>query len=250
VRTCGIDLASQPNRTAVAVIDWTATGAVVSDVRLGATDDELLTAIASADRTGIDAPIGWPDAFVDVLSAHHAGDSAHERRGFAEPGVSRFTRRLTDERVRERTGLVPLSVSADRIAYVALRAVRLLAQLEAGEGFDASRIDGTAVEAYPAAALKIWGLSHNRYKGVPRQTQLAALVTDLTGAAPWLDLTRHASLCTSNDDSFDAVVTALIARAAALGLTEPPERTEREIAGREGWVHMPTVPLAALDPRS
>jgi hypothetical protein len=43
--------------------------------------------------------------------------------------------------------------------------VRLLVQFGPGEGSDVNRTDGTIVEAYPVAALKIWGLSHDRYKG-------------------------------------------------------------------------------------
>lgn len=248
MRTLGVDLASQPNRTAMATIEWSDTGAEVTAVQHGVTDGEILDSLQSADRSGIDAPFGWPDAFAQLIDAHQDGRSAEEVEFFAEPGVTRFVRRLTDEKVRTSFGLVPLSVSADRIAYVALRAVRLLAQLD-GPGFDVDRANGTAVEAYPAAALKVWGLSHNKYKGLPQQAVLSTLLSDLETIAPWLDFGAHRKLCATTDDAFDAVITALIARAAALGLTHPPDEMEAPIARREGWIHVPSAPLSALDPR-
>ena len=233
----------------MATIEWSGTGASITAVQTIVTDADILAAAPSADKVGIDAPFGWPDAFVDVVAAHHIGDVPREETLFTDPGVTRFVARRTDEWVRATTGLIPLSVSADRIAYVALRAVRLLAGLD-GPDFDASRIDGTAVEAYPAAALKTWRLQHNRYKGRPQQVALAALVDELEAQAPWLDFGPHRTLCTTSDDAFDAVITALIARAAALGLTVLPDTEHAAIARREGWIHVPSAPLDALAPQA
>ena len=43
------------------------------------------------------------------------------------------------------------------------------------------------------------------------------------------------------------LVGSLVARAAALGLTQPPETDqERDRAAREGWIHVPTNPLPHL----
>ena len=41
---------------------------------------------------------------------------------------------------------------------------------------------------------------------------------------------------------------AVAARAAALGLTEPPGDAQRDLAEREGWIHLPAdgVTLRAL----
>lgn len=248
MRTLGIDLASQPIRTAMATLEWSGSGAIVTALQLPVTDADILEAVPEADKVGIDAPFGWPDAFVDVVSARHIDDVPRQQRLFTDPGVTRFVARRTDEWVRATTGLIPLSVSADRIAYVALRAVRLLALLD-GPDFDAGRVNGTAVEAYPAAALKTWQLQHNRYKGRPQQETLAALVGELEAQAPWLDLGPYRTLCVTSDDAFDAVITALIARAAALGLTELPDAEHAAAAEREGWIHVPTAPLDALAPQ-
>jgi hypothetical protein len=59
--------------------------------------------------------------------------------------------------------------------------------------------------------------------------------------------------CAESDDALDAVLCALIARAAALGLTEPPPPDGLEPARVEGWIHLPrSGSLAQLshDPRS
>ena len=51
----------------------------------------------------------------------------------------------------------------------------------------------------------------------------------------------------SDHNCFDALVSSLVARAAALGLTEPPEPGEQaDRAVREGWIHVPTNPLSHL----
>jgi Protein of unknown function (DUF429) len=73
VRVVGVDLAAEPGRTAVAVLGWDDGKAVVEDLRVGADDEALLAALAAADKAGIDAPFGWPDAFAVFLAAHQAG---------------------------------------------------------------------------------------------------------------------------------------------------------------------------------
>ena len=56
----------------------------------------------------------------------------------------------------------------------------------------------------------------------------------------------HETIIATHHDAFDAVIAALLARAAALGATFPPDDAERAVAQREGWVHVPTVELSAL----
>jgi len=74
VRVAGVDLAAEPVRTAVAVLRWDDGKAVVEDLRVGADDEAVPAALATADKAGIDAPFGWPDAFAAFLAAHQAGD--------------------------------------------------------------------------------------------------------------------------------------------------------------------------------
>jgi len=248
MRSLGIDLAAEPPDTAACEITWladSARGRLYTD-RLD--DDRLLALIESADKVGIDCPFGWPQPFVNAV-ASHANAAAWPGRGQLGSSHRRTLRyRLTDEVVHQQVGIWPLSVSTDRIGVTAMRCAALLDALAAA-GHPVDRVGGgQVVEVYPAAALKHWGLPHNRYKKkegtiVRGQAldQLLATLSTLILDGDALDRCRH------SDDAFDALVCALVARAAALGLTTPPfpgNRTER--ARVEGWIHLPTSDLRCL----
>ncbi len=248
MRSLGIDLAAEPPDTAACEIIWLADGArgrVYTD-RLD--DDRLLALMESADKVGVDCPFGWPQPFVNAV-ASHANAAAWPGRGQLGSSHRRSLRyRLTDEVVHQQVGIWPLSVSTDRIGVTAMRCAALLDVLAAA-GHPVDRVGGgRVVEVYPAAALKHWGLPHNRYKKkegtiVRGQAldQVLTTLSTLTLDGDALDRCRH------SDDAFDALVCALVARAAALGLTTPPfpgNRTER--ARVEGWIHLPTSDLRCL----
>ena len=62
-----------------------------------------------------------------------------------------------------------------------------------------------------------------------------------------LDLdVRQRALAESDHNSFDALVSSLIARSSALGLTAGPPAELADRAVREGWIHIPTNPLSDL----
>ncbi|RVW05979.1 DUF429 domain-containing protein [Rhodococcus spongiicola] len=245
MRTVGIDLAAEPARTAVAIIGWDDGSARVLDFRLGATDDDLVEVVFGADKCGIDAPFGWPDAFVDFVLAHRSRQGLVELELGSRSGRLPLVRRRTDRVVHEVTGIVPLSVSADLIAHVALRCAGLLARLDVA-GADVSRIDGTVVEVYPAGALQQWGLPFRGYKGSANRTTRASVLETFCERIPRLQLGDLRAACEASDDAFDAVVAAVVARAAALGRTRLPETADRDVAAREGWIHLPDVPPANL----
>ncbi len=224
----------------MAWVEWAAGRAVVRDVAWGADDTAILAALADADGAGIDCPLGWPDAFVDFVVAHQRGAVAVPM-GFADRGWRRFlTMRVTDQVAREQTGLIPLSVSADRIGHVAMRCAWLLAQL-ARQGHGAARDgSGKITEVYPAASLKVWGLPYRGYKRPGDSWTLGKLVDELRSAAPWLDLGDADILCRSRHDIIDAVIAALTARAAGLDLTlRPRTPAEASAARTEGWIAIP-----------
>jgi len=245
VKTVGVDLAAEPAKTAVATVAWEHGTATVQELRLGATDPDVVNAVAAADRTGIDAPFGWPDAFVDFVGAHHRLEYSRERALSSRAGRLPLVRRLTDRVVHAGTGIVPLSVSADLIAHVALRCAGLLAELDA-VGVDVDRVDGTVVEVYPAAALQGWGLPFKGYKSAKNREARAASVAALERALPGLRLGGFRDLCVASDDAFDAVVAGLVARAAALGRTVRPDAAQRAVAVREGWIHLPLCGIREL----
>lgn len=245
MRTVGIDLSAEPAKTATATVLWDSGKAIVQNVELGATDADIRDAVVGADKCGIDAPFGWPDAFVEFVVAHHGYRFPDGLELDGRPGRQPLVRRLTDRRVHSVTGIVPLSVSADLIAHVALRCAGLLAAL-GKDGFDVDRVDGFAVEVYPAAALQTWGLSTRGYKGMKNRAALDVAVAQLEHALPGLELGQFRSLCATSDDAFDALVAAIIARAVALGRSLLPDVDEREVARREGWIHLPSCDLTTL----
>lgn len=92
---------------------------------------------------------------------------------------------------------------------------------------------------YPAAALRLWGLPSRSYKGPSNRPALGLLVDGLQAALPSLAWQGYDRVCREFDDSFDAVVCALLARAASLGLTAGPPAHLTERAASEGWIHLP-----------
>jgi predicted nuclease with RNAse H fold len=218
----------------------------VSEVRVGVEDDVVLQHARTADKVGIDCPLGWPDAFVAFIRDHHDHKPVPPYEGTAGQWRRSLANRLTDIRVRDRLGMTPLSVSTDRIGLTAMRAARLQTRLlEAGLAIDRTG-DGLVVEVYPAAGLNYWNLNHRQYKGTKNAPALGSLVTALVDRASWLHLGEHEEACRRSDHAFDAVIAALLARAAAVGKTLVPSDAEREIAAREGWIALPTCTLDEL----
>jgi predicted nuclease with RNAse H fold len=239
--TFGVDLAAADERTAAAAVEWREGQAEVRRVRLGVGDEEIVAGVLEAGHAGIDAPFGWPVPFTEMISGR--------ARAVPEPGESgaqwrrRMVFRTTDEVVRAETGLIPLSVSADRIAHAAFRAALLLTLLaDAGKPVDRTG-DGAVAEVYPAACLRRWGLAHRGYK---RGEGHGFLVDHLQAAAPWLDLGSHEELLRASHDAFDSVIAAFGARAVALGHFRRPVGAERPAAAVEGWIALPTCDLGDL----
>lgn len=240
MRTVGIDLAASPEGTGTCVLEWDGV-ARLTHLELGADDAALATLARGADRVGIDCPVGWPDPFVAAVAAHAAGEPWPGRDALDPDDFRRSLRlRATDEAVAAATGLIPLSVSTDRIGVTAMRCALLLDQL-ARQGIDVARDgSGRVAEVYPAAALRRWDLAHRRYKsGVGAAGERAAIVDGLLAGAPWLRPGRHRRDLEEHHDLLDALVGAVVARAVALGRTAgPPEELEARVA-REGWIHLP-----------
>jgi predicted nuclease with RNAse H fold len=235
-----------PERTAVASIEWTRTSAVIRTVICPAGDDVIIDTIEQADKTGIDSPLGWPDAFVDFVAAHRGGHVGIPQDGLGAGWRRELTMRRTDDFVHDKLRATPLSVSADKIAHVALRCAVLLARLNAkGQPVDRSGA-GPVVEVYPAASLRAWGLYQQGYKQPAKPELLGRLADDLLAAAPWLDCGSHEQTIRRLHDAFDAVIAAMTARAAARGQTFPPDADNLAAARSEGWIAVPNWPVDQL----
>jgi predicted nuclease with RNAse H fold len=240
VLTVGVDLAAEAKGTAVARVDWHHGRAVALSVTSPADDATVLAALAEADQAGIDCPLGWPDEFIRFVTAHQAG-AVPLPPGGTPPGWRRaLTLRVTDRVVHDQTGLTPLSVSADRIGSVAMRCAILLAELaRCGQPVDRAGT-GKVVEVYPAASLKVWGLTHQGYKRPREPEKLAQRMDELATQTPWLKQGEIAGQCRRSHDAADALIAALAARAASRGLTlRPRNRAEEAAARTEGWVAIP-----------
>lgn len=252
-RTLGIDLAAAPERTAVCSVAWDGNTAV-AEVLPGPHDDAHLVALMATgwDKIGIDAPLGWPEPFVDALVAHRklapwpgrdADPIAHRRE---------LRYRLTDLVVAERVGRAPLSVSTDLIGVVALRAALLLDQYARATKRKPVRRDGlgSVAEVYPAAALRRWlPDSRGSYKRRGEYEPLRALVAAVADTVPVKFVGDAQERCTTSHDAFDALVCALVARAVTRDLTRRARSgVEVRRAATEGWIHIPkrSAGLASL----
>ncbi len=243
----GIDLAAAARKTyACALVGRD--GGLVAELFAECDDDRLLTLAEGMQKVAIDAPFGWPRAFVEALAAHRRFETwPAPDDGPPETFRAALSFRATDRVVMHTRR--PLSVSTDKLGVTAMRCAHLLQRWSsAGEAVDRAG-GGRFVEVYPAGALVRWGLHGSGYKGSDK-TALQALVTAICEAMPQLTLsTRDRDLCADVDDAFDALVAALVARAALLGLTDAPPQSQLEIAAEEGWIHLPlrgSLPFVAL----
>jgi predicted nuclease with RNAse H fold len=248
VRTLGVDLAAAAKKTAAAVIEWADGGARLAQLSLDVGDEEIVRLFAGCDMTGIDCPLGWPDAFLPFIAGHLAFDAGPVLGHDGIEGRRLLAYRDTDRFVTGKTGLIPLSVSADRLAHPAMRCAVIQAKIARDEGPQPRDGSGRLAEVYPAASLKLWGIHARGYKGrgLPEAAQLSSALAELTLKAPWLDLAGYRADLAASDDMFDAVIAALTARAVHLGQTLRPGADDAAAALSEGWIHLPTGQLSGL----
>lgn len=240
MRTLGLDLASQDTRTAACSIDWSTSPPRVELPALERgkerNDRQYVELIEAHDKTGIDAPFGWPVDFVALVDAHHA------RRALPDPvPASRLAYRATDAWVRTESAVRrwPLSVSTDRIGVVALRCAALLDELH---DVDRSGVTGPVAETYPAAALATWPLDARGYKGDDGPAKVGALLDGLTERCRLAIGAEDRAVLQQSHDAFDALVCAIVARLVVDGRTVPPPEDQRAVVAVEGWIHVPDGP--------
>jgi hypothetical protein len=237
--TIGIDLAAQRAETAACVVVWEGGTATVVAASCGFDDDELVGLVQKFGPTkvAIDAPFGWPSAFVAALAAYASSGE------WPVDDVSPLRLRDTDRAVIAQTRQQPLSVSSDRIAMTAMRCARFLTRLRA-VGFTISRDgEGLAAEVYPAAALRVWQLDARGYKGNKPEAhgKRGELVQKISESCRgWLSFAaKEHQLFVESDHNLDAFICAVIARVLDLELTLPIPPESRDAARVEGWIHLP-----------
>lgn len=238
MRIIGVDCAVAPEKTGIAIGRW---NRAKGSLRLEATErgsEErppvavILEALEEVSLIAMDAPLGWPRAFGEVLAGHEAG-------GAIEADRSHFFRRLTDDEIARRLGKRPMDVAADRIGRTAFAALEILAHLRS-EGWRpltlAWRPDDCAggvraIETYPAGLLKAAGLPASGYKGASdravREEILAALSEEMEIACPLTPMLE-------DPDQLDAAICCLGAADFLSRRTPEPEDMSR--ARKEGWI--------------
>ncbi|MBI5160000.1 MAG: DUF429 domain-containing protein [Micrococcales bacterium] len=246
--TAGIDLAADPAKTAAAVLVWAPERIRVTELVLPCTDADVVRLVRRAhldtdSAVGVDCALGWPEPFVSFVAAAQDG-LAHPPPGEAAAWRRSLAYRATDEFARRVTGRPPLSVSTDRLGLVAMRLASILAQVRV-EGVEVHKDARPPLfEVYPGAALRLWGFATRRYR-VSEEVR-AGIVAELERRLPTLELGEHRIRCIEVDHALDAVVAALVARAALRGRFHDVPDALRASARREGWMVLPEGPLEAL----
>jgi predicted nuclease with RNAse H fold len=242
MKTLGVDLASADTTTAACLVDWNGCSPLIEGVYERNVSDEMIVELArGADVTGVDAPFGWPRPFADAITSYAAGHPWPRERPVG------LWLRLTDMRTQAVSGgRPPLSVSSDRIARPAERAARLLTLL--GEEERAARRDGSddVIEVYPAGALRCWGIDASGYKHPTASSIRDRIVTEISDGLALTMSGPQRQVLAATDHALDALVAALVARAFSLRRVVGPTNDERSIALVEGWIYLPSGPLAEL----
>lgn len=244
VTTAGIDLATQPERTAACVVEWV-DGRGRVELHADRSDDGLVAICDEVDKVGIDCPLGWPDPFVAALVDHRDGKGWPGRGVPVDEFRASLALRATDRAVMDLTGCRPLSVAADRIGLTAMRCALMLDRLD---GVDRTGVRGAVAEVYPAASLRTWGLTWSGYKGRPGRSVRESMMTKLCEQSPLEFAPGVHDQCVDSDDALDALVCALTAFAVTRNETHLPSAEQAERAAREGWIHVPRA--NAGDPSS
>ena len=231
--TWGLDLSTNPGKCAAVAIQWDTGRPEVVDVRTPLTPAEIVDLIVTQDaQFAVDVPFGWPDAFVEFVTAHrdHAQRPPGDREAWRKQTLAQ---RATDHRLLKH-GALPLPASFDRLGKTAVMWSAIeFDLLAAGIRLDRSGVTGRVCETYPTAALAAWGLP----KAKPS-------LEFIERAFPFLTIgDRWAQSLSGDDDARDALVCALVARASARQLTVGPFDVEQ--ARREGWIH-----IMEQDPRA
>ncbi len=238
----GVDAASRPENTGLALVTRRLDGAFeLSSVEPSCKHVDPVARIATwlegaTDALlAVDAPLGWPAALSDALTGHVAGMPLGD-----EPNL--LFRRMTDRRVHENVGKMPLEVGADRIARAARAALELLQRLrECLErpvelAWQCEDRGIRAIEVYPAATMMALRGKPPRYKGnVPDEASIRrGLLKELEGQirVP----ANLVELAIERDHGFDAVVAAVAGVDFLRGICDPPVPSEIELARREGWI--------------
>lgn len=260
-RTFGVDMSTSPASTGLVQLTWHEGGrAKVHEVARPKRSAivELIRGSLSNEWWAVDVPFGWPHDFRDWLQSHGRGP-APEVGDIDGPNWSRLARRHTDRHVHAFNGTpgAGFSVSFDKLGATAAAWSSVESALAAGDPpilidrsgvyNDSPREHAGVLETWPSAAWRAFCDNSELEFSNPAKMTPTEFRSVLEGV---VELTPgHLCMSTSETGAHyrDALVCALVARARSLGGTELPSADLAEIAESEGWVHLPTVGLSALN---
>ena len=241
----GVDCASQDAHIGLARGTLSSAGLTLEQVQIGGRETSVARWIAACLQgprvlLAIDAPLGWPRPLAEALKSHRAGQPI-------AGAVTYLMRRETDRQVAATLGKTPLDVAADRIAYAAHRALRLLGELRELTGQPIPLLwqpaPGVgAIEVYPAATLRACSIDASGYKNktsAHRDTARDARARLLMCLQTRLTVSRELSdviLAAKREDMLDAAVCVLAGADFIKGHCAPPTPAELPIAQQEGWI--------------
>jgi len=230
----GVDCATQPNKTGLAmaeVIDGVVhvtRCAVGSKSRLPA--DIILEWLSGCDDVllALDSPLGWPVTLGEALVGHRAGDSM----GI---GSDALFRRTTDVSIYQRLDKLPLEVGASWLARTAVASLALLAEIR-------QRSERPIPLAWEPRKAETWRI----IEVYPAATRIAhgapAGSGGVVGLEHVLDCSAVAPIVARSEDAGDSCVCALAGADFLAEWAVPPEYMPT--AKREGWIWAPGVMTA------
>jgi predicted RNase H-like nuclease len=252
VAIVGIDCATDPNKTGLALASVDGNKTVLQEVTTGRdrSPAEIVNRWIQGSRQALlalDAPLGWPAGLGRALAVHMAGWEL-------QVSPTDLFKRTTDKFVTETLGKRPLDVGADRIARTAHSALAFLSALRRLSGSEiplawsprlGQKIE--AIEVYPAGTLTALGLPSVGYKK-PKDRKVREKI--LNGISLRVDAESGLKKAlVGNADLLDAVICTLAARDFLDWKVMPPR--DMDVSQKEGWiwVRAPQSDIGPKDPR-
>lgn len=256
--TVGIGWGSDSVSTRIVTLRWGTHAVTPGDVHLESADDQVVGHFLNYPdaAVAVTVPLGWPLPLVSFLHQQSArvlppiaapGPPGPPVSGDAVEHVVRpLMRRRCDDMVEALAHVPAPACGTEPTLTRALRFQHVLARYCPAHA-TAPR-DGTGlIEAHAEAALAAWGLPWRHLRAPGDQGQRARERTLAGLLEPgWLDLGEVQAAAAHDPATLEALVAALVARAVRAGVTVPASAgPERELAEREGWTALPSVPLPA-----